>query len=674
MVQKIPAAMTRRIRFGAGAAVLAAAALLAIAAPLAAGVKPLGVDDLMKLRNVTDVRISPAGDRGVYVVSEVNVEKNVVDSDLWLVKTTGGEPRRLTFRLGRDDSPRWSPDGKTIAFVSDRDGSSQLWLIDPDGGEAFQPVPIKGGVSGHAWSPDGMKIAYLSQGPKPAAGTKSWKAPDDITAYDPDLPGSAIFILDVAARSVTAATGAPYAVVDFAWSPDGTKIAFAHQPSPRIRDMYKTDIAVVDLAAGAVRDLVKRDGIDTYPRWSPDGRRIAFFSTEGMTGWIGNWYVCLVPAEGGTPRNLTPKFDEFIFAPRWSADGSAVLFQSSKGLANQLYALSPESGEIRPLLGDGPVWSDFSFMAAGDMMAMIGSDASTPSDVFVTKTAAFKPVRLSEVNPRLKERALGRQEIVHWKSFDGLEIEGILLLPVGYVEGRPVPMLTYVHGGPSGRFIKSFSPQISPSYPVQADSYPLQVMAGLGYAVFMPNPRGSYGYGEKFRKANIKDWGNGDYRDIMTGIDALAAKKIADPARLGVMGRSYGGYMTGWIITQTDRFKAASLGAGMSNLVSFYGQTDIAGFLETYFGDVPWKAPALYNRMSPVTHAANIKTPTLILHGEKDFRVPLPQAEELCAAMRRRGVPVEMYIYPRQGHVVLEPKFMDDMARRNLEWFGRWIQ
>jgi len=667
--------MTRQIRSNAlRAASAAALAGLLLAAPLASGVRPLGIDDLMKIRNVAEVRISPDGSRVAFVISEINLERNVNDSDIWLVKAAGGAPFRLTRGPGRDDSPRWSPDGKMIAFVSDRDGSSQIWLIDPDGGEAFSPAAVKGGASSLAWSPDGTKIAFLAAGPKPAAEAKSWKAPEDIMAYDPDLPGAAIFLLDVASRSVKSVTGAPYAVVDFAWSPDGSQIAFAHQPSPRIRDMYKTDIAVVDLQTGAVRDLVKRDGIDTYPRWSPDGRRIAFFSTGGMTGWIGSWYVYIVPAEGGTPRNLTPTFDEFIFAPRWSADGRAILFQSSKGLGNQLYALSPESGEIKPLLGDGLVWSDFSFSTAGDVMAMIGSDAVTPSDVFVTRTDAFKPVRLTSINPQLKDIALGRQEIVHWKSFDGREIEGVLLLPVGFVEGKPGPMLTYVHGGPSGRFIRSFSAQIASPSPVQADSYPLQVMAGLGYAIFMPNPRGSYGYGEKFRKANIKDWGNGDYRDIMSGIDAMIAKKIADPAKLGVMGRSYGGYMTGWIISQTTRFKAASLGAGMSNLVSFYGQTDIAGFLETYFGDVPWKALALYNRMSPVTYAANIRTPTLILHGEKDARVPLPQAEELCGAMRRNGVPVEMYIYPRQGHAVLEPKFMDDMARRNVEWFGRWIK
>jgi dipeptidyl aminopeptidase/acylaminoacyl peptidase len=671
MVHEIPDKMiSPKIR---GAFAVSVCGLL-LASALAAGVKPVGIEDLMGIRNVSDARISPAGDRIAYVVTEIDLKRNVVDSDIWLVKTAGGPPFRLTRGPGRDDSPRWSPDGKTIAFTSDRDGSNQIWLIDPEGGEAFEPVSVKAGASSLAWSPDGTKIAFLAQGPKPPEEPKPWKAPEDVIVFDPDVVGSQIFILDLASRETRPVTNGPQTVVDFAWSPDGTKMAFAAQPSPRIRDMYKTDISVIDLATGAVRDLVKRAGIDTYPRWSPDGRRIAFFSTAEKTGWIVNWYVFVVPVEGGTPRNLTPRFDEFIFAPQWSADGKNIIFQSSKGLGNQLYALSPESGEIRPLLGGETVWSDFNFSKSGDLMAFVGSDPRTPSEVFVSKSDTFEPRRLTVTNPQIESLSLGRQEIVHWKSSDGLDIEGLLLLPPGYAEGQRVPMLTYVHGGPSGRFIHSFSPQIGPSYPVQAESYPLQVLAGLGYAIFMPNPRGSYGYGEKFRMANVKDWGGGDYRDIMTGIDNLVKRGVADPSRLGVMGRSYGGYMTAWIISQTNRFKAASLGAGMSNLESFYGQTDISGFLEFYFGDVPWKARELYGRMSPMTYAANIRTPTLILHGEKDFRVPLPQAEELCVALRRTGVPVEMFIYPRQGHVVLEPKFMEDMARRNIEWFGRWIK
>ncbi|OGD20873.1 MAG: hypothetical protein A2W03_02665, partial [Candidatus Aminicenantes bacterium RBG_16_63_16] len=554
-------------------------------------------------------------------------------------------------------------------------GANQIWLIDLAGGEARKPVPIEGGASSFAWSPDGRKIAFLARSPRPPGKEKVSNGPDDVIIFDQDVPGLQLFVLDPASGEISRLTADLSAVTDFSWSPDGKKIAFAAQPSPRIQDLYRTDIYTVELETRVIRDLVKRPGIDTFPRFSPDGGQVAFLSTEGKTDWIANWYLCLVPAAGGAPRNITPKFDEFLFTPQWSPDGRRILFQSPKGLGNQLYSVSPEKGgEPRPLLGGDHVWSDFSFSASAERMAFLGTNAVTPTEVFISGSGEFSPVRLTFTNPQLQDISLGRQEIVHWKSSDGLDIEGLLLLPPGSPAAKPYPLLTYVHGGPSGRFTASFSPQIGSPYPVQAECYPLHVLAGLGYAVFMPNPRGSYGYGEKFRKANLLDWGGGDYRDIMSGIDALVGRKIADPAKLGIMGRSYGGYMTAWIISQTVRFKVASLGAGMSNLVSFYGQTDIPGYTEYYLGDVPWQALDRYMSRSPVLYARDIKTPTLILHGEKDFRVPLPQAQELYAALKRNGVPVELIIYPRQGHVVVEPKFMRDMMERNLDWFARWMK
>ncbi len=657
-----------------GLAAAAAAALLSLGPiPLYPDARPAGLEDLLRIRNIVDARISPAGDRVAYVRSEIDWDKNATPSRIWLVKTSGGTALRLTAGPGRDDTPRWSPDGRSLAFLSDRDGSRQIWLIDPDGGEAVKPASVEGGVANFAWSPDGRKIAFLARAPKPLEPAKTANAPADVIVYDPDVPGLQLFVLDLASKDASPLTRAPAAVVDFTWSPDGKTIAFAAQPSPRIPDLFRTDLFSVDLETRTVRDLVKRPGIDTFPRWSPDGKQVAFLSTEGKTEWIANWYLCLVPAEGGTPRNLTPKFNEFMFSPQWSPDGRRIFFQSPAGLRNQLFSASPEAGGTTPLLDGDHVWSDFSFSADSGKMAFLGTDSLTPTEVFVSGLALFDPVRLTFTNPELQEVSLGRPETVRWKSPDGLEIEGLLLLPPGAPAGKPYRMLTYVHGGPSARFAAEFSPQIGSPYPIQAECYPLHVLAGLGYAIFMPNPRGSYGYGDKFRKANLRDWGGGDYRDILSGIDALVGRGIADPARLGIMGRSYGGYMTGWIISQTDRFKCASLGAGMSNLVSFYGQTDIPGYTEYYLGDVPWKAMDLYLKRSPVFHAGNFKTPALILHGEKDFRVPLPQAQELYAALKKNGVPVQLIIYPRQGHVPDEPKYMRDMMERNLEWFARWL-
>lgn len=636
--------------------------------------QPARLEDLLRIRNIEEAQISPSGDRVAYVLSEIDLAKNATPSRIWLINAAGGAPLKLTAGPGRDDRPRWSPDGKEIAFISDRDGSNQIWLINLAGGEASKPAAVEGGISNFAWSPDGRKIAFLARSPKPPGTEKAAKAPVDVIVFDQDVPGLQLFVLDLASGKTSRLTPDPSAVTDFSWSPDGKRIAFAAQPSPRIQDLYRTDIYLVDLETRVIRDLVKRPGIDTFPRFSPDGRQVAFLSTEGKTEWIANWYLCLVPAERGAPRNITPKFDEFLFTPQWSPDGRRIFFQSPAGLRNQLFSASPETGELRPLLKGDFVWSDFTFSAKAERMAFLGTNSQTPTEVFVSGPDKFSPVRLTFTNPELQDVSLGAQEIVHWKSSDGLVIEGLLLLPPGSPAGKPYPLLTYVHGGPSGRFVAEFSPQIGSPYPIQAECYPLQVLAGLGYAVFMPNPRGSYGYGEKFRKANLLDWGGGDYRDIMSGIDALIGRKIADPGKLGIMGRSYGGYMTAWIISQTDRFKVASLGAGMSNLVSFYGQTDIPGYTEYYLGEVPWQALDRYMRRSPVTYARNIKTPTLILHGEKDFRVPVPQAQELYAVLKRNGVPVELIIYPRQGHVVIEPKFMRDMMERNLEWFARWMK
>jgi dipeptidyl aminopeptidase/acylaminoacyl peptidase len=667
--------LIRRARKPGVFCLVAAAVYLGLGpGPLFSAAQPAKLDDLFRIRNIEEAQISPAGDRVAYVLSEIDLAKNATRSGIWLIRTAGGPPQKLTASPGRDETPRWSPDGRTIAFISDRDGSNQIWLIDLAGGEARKPVPIEGGASSFAWSPDGRKIAFLARSPKPSGTEKAAKAPLDVIVFDQDVPGLQLFVLDPASGEISRLTSDLSAVTDFSWSPDGKTIAFAAQPSPRIQDLYRTDIYTIDLETRVIRDLVKRPGIDTFPRFSPDGRQVAFLSTEGKTDWIANWYLCLVPAAGGAPRNITPKFDEFLFTPQWPPDGRRIFFQSPAGLRNQLFSASPETGELRPLLGGDFVWSDFTFSAKAERMAFLGTNSVTPTEVFVSSPDRFSPVRLTFTNPELQDVSLGVQEVVHWKSSDGLEIEGLLLLPPGSPAGKPYPLLTYVHGGPSGRFAAEFSPQIGSPYPIQAECYPLQVLAGLGYAVFMPNPRGSYGYGEKFRKANLLDWGGGDYRDIMSGIDALIGRNIADPERLGIMGRSYGGYMTAWIISQTDRFKVASLGAGMSNLVSFYGQTDIPGYTEYYLGDVPWQALDRYMSRSPVFYARNIKTPTLILHGEKDFRVPLPQAQELYAALKRNGVPVELIIYPRQGHVVVEPKFMRDMMERNLEWFARWMK
>ena len=315
--------------------------------------------------------------------------------------------------------------------------------------------------------------------------------------------------------------------------------------------------------------------------------------------------------------------------------------------------------------------SSITFSRDGKRLALLTEAPNRPKEVeFGDLSWAL---RMTDTNPQLAGVALAKMEAIRWKSKDGLEIEGILILPPNYKKGNgKLPLLTYIHGGPALQFSLGFT--VYPPGPPQASRYPVHVLAGQGYAIFCPNPRGSAAYGEKFRKANVKDWGGGDYQDIMTGVDHLIAQGIADPERLGIMGWSYGGYMTSWIITQTHRFKAASVGAGVTNLASMYGHTDIPLFLERYFGGPPWQEPKVYADHSPMTFAGNIKTPTLIQHGAKDERVPLAQGQELYAALKRLGVPTEFAVYPRQPHNPQEPRLQRDVLQRNVDWFNRWLK
>ena len=634
--------------------------------------RPATIDDLMKIKNIHEVQIAPDGSRVLYVISEVNIKGNFYNSDIWIIDTQGGTPFKLTNGPKRDDTPRWSPDGKRIAFISDRDEKNQIWLINPAGGEAWKLTNTENGIGSFFWSPDGIKIAFLLPEPETEEEKKKRKEQGDIILVDQNLKMVHIHVIEVATKKTTQITRGNFSVDSLSWSPDGEKIVFSARPTPKIPDLFNTDIHTVSIDTGDIQKIVEKEGADTWPKWSPDGKIIAFVSNDGRNEWIANWHVCVVPAAGGVSRNISKNFDEFVSSCIWSSDSRKLYFQASHEVTKQLYEVSAETGEIKQISSGKRVYRNFSFSEDSSKMSFLVSGSTTPNEVYFSSVNHFKPSRLTRTNPNLEEIALGKTEVIRWKSYDGLEIEGLLIKPVGYEEGKRYPLLTYVHGGPSGKFGISFSPQMGA--PIQGESYPLHVFAGKGFAILLPNPRGSYGYGEKFRRANVRDLGSGDYEDIMSGIDYLIDKGIADPDKLGIMGRSYGGYMTSWIITQTDRFKAASLGAGMSNLISFYGQTDIPGYMDFYLSGDPWTAKDEYEKRSPITYAMNVKTPTLIQHGEKDPRVPLPQAQEFYRALKKNHIPVEFVIYPRQGHSSREPKFQLEMMRRNLHWFLRWLK
>jgi dipeptidyl aminopeptidase/acylaminoacyl peptidase len=637
---------------------------------------PATVDDLMNIRNVVDVRISPDGGRVLYVVAEPDLSSSVYHTNVWLVLARGGDPVQLTQRTKKNDSPRWSPDGKTVAFLSDRSGKPQIWLIAPAGGKARKLTDVPGAVKDLEWSPDGKTIAFRATDAETPDEAKRKKHKDDVVLLGRHWKRDHLYVTDLAGKKLRRLTKGDFHVIDFSWSPDSARLAYTRQPTPSEDDIRRTDIAVIPAAGGESRMLVERPGPDFQPRWSPDGKTIAFLSRDGQTDTIGNRFLCVVPAEGGEPRNLSKGFDEHFVAElpagfAWAPDGQTIYAIAQKKMRQQLVALSVESGEVRTISTGDSLYHRFSLSKDGSKVACIAEGVKHPSELFDSSMGLFFLRRLARTNPHLRDVALGETEEVRWKSKDGREVEGLLIKPVGYQEGTRYPLLTYVHGGPALNFRMGFTPYgTSP----QAQRYPIQVFAGQGYAVFCPNPRGSGGYGEEFRRSNIRDWGGRDFEDVMAGIDTLIERGIADRNRLGLMGWSYGGFMTAWGITQTDRFKAASVGAGVTDPFSMYGQTDIPSFMEAYFGGPPWKAGDAYDRCTSIRFAGNVKTPTLIQHGEKDERVPLAQGQELYVALKRLNVPVEFAVYPRQGHVVSEPRLQADVLRRNVEWFNRWLK
>jgi dipeptidyl aminopeptidase/acylaminoacyl peptidase len=500
----------------------------------------------------------------------------------------------------------------------------------------------------------------------------------------PALSKSSSYIIDVEQtpgkpepRRLTAGDLSVYGdtTPGFDWSPDGKTIVFAHVPTPSADDWTKSDLSLVDVATGTVKPLVHSGHAETSPFFSPDGRRVAYIASDEPPTWAFDSAVHVVSADGGSPRKLADSFDHRPELLGWTADGQRLLFRENRGTTTRLYAL-PLDGEPQGIGPEDGVVAEASLNPNRTAIGFNFQTADKPTEAFCVRLDRDESVKASRVNNGSPDLPLGRTEVIRWQSKDGKEIEGLLTYPVGYTKGKKFPLLLVIHGGPAGVFNRSFiaSPIASTSSGRHSTStYPIASFAARGYAVLRCNVRGSSAYGKQFRHTNHKDWGGGDYQDLMAGVDHVIAKGIADPDRLGVMGWSYGGYMTSWVIGHTGRFKAASVGAGVTDLVSFSGTSDIHSFLPSYFGGEPWDHDDLYREHSPISHVKGVKTPTLIQHGDEDERVPITQGYELYNALKRQGCPVKMVVYPRAHHAIQEPKLLLDAMKRNLDWFDEHI-
>ncbi len=631
------------------------------------GIGALSIEEIMKYRPIGEVRLSPEGQRAVLVVSTANYEENVFNTDLWLLDLRTKAALQLTRWGKRDNSPRWSPDGKRIAFLSDRKDKVNIWVISPDGGEAEQVTEAKSNIGSFEWLPDGSGFIFSMTDPATPDEEKRKKEKNDPILVDKNFKYARLYRWKFGEKEATQLTKEDAHVNSFAVSPDGQWVAYGTQPTPKVPDFRYSDLKLLNVASGEVRDLVKRPGQDTAPRFSPDGKWIAFTSTDGGEDWIGNTYVCLVQPDGSGLRNVSKSFDERVSAVQWAPDGKKIYFNASEKADDRLWEIDVEKASVRPLSSadDSKAAGSYDVSRDGKTIVVTMSDPHTPVEVYRLAPGSPTAERLTSINADYGKGKLGQTELIVYKAHDGMEVEGLLVKPVGFEAGKRYPLLVIVHGGPSGVFDMSFTPR--------RGVYPVQTFAEQGYLVWLPNPRGSGGFGYKYRHANYRDWGYGDYRDIMGGVDLLIARGLADPERLGVMGWSYGGYMTSWIVTQTDRFKAASVGAGVTNTFSMFGTTDIPEFMEAYFGGRPWEDSENYLRHAAVNYVENAKTPTLIQHGQEDRRVPLSQGEEFYLALKKVGVQAEMVVYPRQPHGIQEPKLVEDAMRRNLEWFNKWL-
>ncbi len=633
---------------------------------------------VMKVKRVDDVRVSPDGQWVAFVVGQAAMdgERSEWVSHIHLAKSDGSRSFQLTRGAKSAGSPTWSPDGQWIGFLSSREkDKSNLWRIHRGGGEAERLTDEKGGISSFAWSPDGSRVAFLMAESPTEEEETSRKEKRDARVVDDDFDMVDLFVMPVEedvtgkrpVRKLTRgefSVGGSFGGGEPSWSPDGKRIAFSHLPTPRVNDWPKSDISVIDVESGEIRALAKTEAAEGQPFFSPDGKWIAYAASDVPATWGFTARVHVVPSEGGVPEALAESYDRQPGIVGWSKDGSRILITETHRTTSRLSALPLDGGapiDLTPVgrMVDGPILN-----RTGTHIGFVSQAPNSPPEAFVSAVESFAPKQVSHVQD-LPDLPVGKTDVIQWKSSDGKSVEGLLTVPVGYSGGTRVPLLVIVHGGPTGVFVQNFIGS--------RGAYPIAAFTSRGYAVLRCNVRGSSGYGRDFRYANYEDWGGGDYQDIMSGVDHVIEMGVADPDRLGVMGWSYGGYMTSWIITQTHRFKAASVGAGVTNLMSFTGTADIPGFVPDYFGGEYWEVFDRWRSHSAMFNVGGVETPTLIQHGERDARVPVSQGYELYHALERQGVPVKMVVYPRQAHGIGEPKLQLDAMTRNLEWFEKWI-
>jgi len=631
------------------------------------GKKLFGTSAALRVARVFSPQISPDGSKVAYLVSSLRMTKDQPGkfvTNLWVVPVSGPASDARQFTRGDKSASNieWSPDGKIIAFTmegEDKKQGSQVWFMYANGGEPWQVTKHKPGVRAFQFSPDGKTLLLVAVKAPSAAFEKREKMHDDAIVVDHHFRMAQLWTWDIASGKEKEITNGDYTVSDPRWSPDGKYITFTTNPTPLLDDISAQTARILNVATGQVRKLADTSAYTHTARWSPDGKWVAYLEDKGMAIYKVNLWI--ERPDGAEPRELTSSFLLNAAQPIWAPDGKTIYFSTDSRETVEIFGANVESGTVRQIT-DKPEVIELSAISANGTAVGIWTDPTHPANVFRSSLNFSSMDSITNQNAWLADYALGNAEVVRWKSSkDGMEIDGVVTQPVNYDPARKYPLLLNPHGGPTGATYLAFNPQE-------------QILAANGYMLLEPNFRGSSGRGQKFAQANQNDWGGGDYQDDMSGVTYLVEKGWVDPNRMGAFGWSYGGFMTYWIDTQTHRFKAISPGAGLPDLYSMYSQTDIHHYLALFFNmKAPWDNFQEYWDHSPMKYVDNVTTPTMILHGIADTRVPIAQAEEFYEALKERHVPVEFVKYPRENHGFVEPRHVQDRWQRYLVFFGKYL-
>ena len=622
--------------------------------------------DVLGLESVGRPEISPCGHHILFTKRQVDWDKNRYDTEIWLSRE-GATPFQLTQTPEESsDSPSWSPDGKWISFLAKRDKNRQVYLISPMGGEAFKLTDHKEGVNSYEWSPDGKMIAFTSTEPESKQSKSREKQYGKFEVEDAEYRMAHLWLIDVEPGKIAEAkrltSGDEFTVGSFSWSPDGKTIAFDHRPDPLINSSPKADISLLDVESGTIMPLVTQPGSDAGPEWSPDGQWIAFSTRMGDDRYYINGEIAKIPARGGQITVLSTSFDENPYMLKWIKSG--IVFLAGERTFMRLFLLDPANGNIVKVASTPENIYGISFADDGKSAAFSGFVRTALTEIYRTRLDPWKPQPVTAMTAQVFGWKTGTREVIEWKSKDGTPIEGILWKPDGFEPGRKYPLLVIIHGGPSAT-----------SRPVLVSGYVYPYLQWLnkGALILEPNYRGSNGYGEKFRSLNVRNLGVGDMWDVESGVDHLIGKGVVDPERVGAMGWSQGGYISAFLTTNSTKFKAISVGAGISNWVTYYVNTDIHPFTRHYLQATPWDDTQIYLKTSPMTNINKARTPTLIQHGEFDRRVPIPNAYELFQGLQDVGIEVKLIVYKDFGHGISRPKEQLAATWHNWQWFAKHL-